>query len=75
MTRPPHTGKFATREELVENIVTMLRRGQSYRVVARRCGVSLATAHNIYQAECIREMHEHRTKEQTHETTGQENPA
>ena len=48
MARPKTTGKFSTREELVDNVLTMVRRGQSYPATARCCGVSTALVFQLY---------------------------
>lgn len=47
--RPPCSGRFTTRQELVDNVLRLRKSGLTYREVAERCGVSDRCAAYIHQ--------------------------
>lgn len=47
--RQPGSGKFATRQELVDNVLRLRKSGLTYREVAEKCGVSDRCAAYIHQ--------------------------
>lgn len=49
------TGVFASRDELVAMVMTLLRNGKPYSRIASICGISVSTVHSIYHMERRRE--------------------